>query len=58
VDKEVNNMKNLAKLGFILLGIFLIAYGLVALFGLSFSGLPIVMGILAIAAGVLIIFGK
>jgi hypothetical protein len=51
-------MKNLGKLGMILLGIWLIATGLIALLSLSFSGLPIIMAILAIAAGVLIIFGK
>jgi hypothetical protein len=45
------------RLGMILLGIWLILYGLIAIFGLSFSGLPIVMGILAIIAGILIVFG-
>jgi hypothetical protein len=48
----------MARIGFILLGIWLIATGLIAILGLSFAGLPIIMAILAIAAGILIIFGR
>ena len=44
--------------GIILLAIWLILYGLVALFGLSFSGLGVVMGVLAIVAGILLLVGK
>ena len=46
------------NLGFLLLAIWLILYGLIALFSLSFSGLPIIMGILAIAAGIFILIGR
>ena len=46
------------ELGMILLGIWLILYGLIALLGLSFSGLGVIMAILAIAAGVLILLGR
>ena len=50
---------NLPKnLGMVLLGIWLIALGLIQLFSISFSGINIIMAILAIAAGVLILFGK
>ncbi len=51
-------MKLSQNLGMLLLAIWLIVTGLVALLGLSFSGLPIIMAILAIAAGVLILLGK
>ncbi len=46
------------ELGMILLGIWLILYGLIALLGLSFSGLGVIMAILAIAAGVLILLDR
>jgi hypothetical protein len=42
------------SLGMILLSVWLIVSGLIQLLGLSFSGLGLLMGILAIAAGVLI----
>ena len=45
------------RLGMILLGVWLILTGLIAIFGLSFSGLPIVMAIIAIISGILIVFG-
>ncbi len=51
-------MKITHNLGMLLLAIWLIVYGLVALLGLSFSGLGVVMAILAIAAGVLILIGR
>ena len=41
-----------------LLAIWLIVYGLVTLLGLGFAGLSIVMGVLALAAGILILIGK
>jgi uncharacterized membrane protein HdeD (DUF308 family) len=46
------------NIGFLLLAIWLILEGLIALFSLSFSGLPIIMGILAIAAGVFILLER
>jgi uncharacterized membrane protein HdeD (DUF308 family) len=46
------------NLGFLLLAIFLILYGLIALFSLTFNGLPIIMGILALVAGILILIGR
>lgn len=47
-----------SSLGIKLLGIFLILYGLVQLFSLSFAGLHVVMGILALLAGILLLVGK
>lgn len=46
------------NIGMLLLAILLILQGLIALTSLSFSGLPMIMAILAIAAGVLILIGK
>ena len=47
---------NLPKnLGILLLGIWLIVYGLIQVLALSFSGLGILMGIFAIVIGVLLI---
>ncbi len=51
-------MKLTQNLGMLLLAIWLIVTGLVALLGLSFSGLPLILAILAIAAGVLILIGR
>ena len=51
-------MRLTRNLGMLLLGIWLILYGLIGLLGLSFSGLPVIMAILAIAAGVLILLGR
>jgi len=51
-------MKIFKNWGMLLLAIWLIATGLIPLFHASFSGLGIVMAILAIAAGVLIIIGR
>jgi uncharacterized membrane protein HdeD (DUF308 family) len=59
--KEVSKMAKrnlLDNLGMLLLSIWLIVTGLIVLFSLHFNGLPIVMGILAIAAGILILFGR
>jgi hypothetical protein len=42
------------KIGTILLCVWLILYGLGVLLKLSFEGMPIIMAIVAIAAGVLI----
>lgn len=46
------------SLGTLLLGAWLILTGLIGLAHLSFSGLWLLMAILALAAGVLIIVGK
>ena len=51
-------MRFTKNLGMLLLAIWLILYGLIALLGLSFSGLGVIMAILAIAAGVLILLEK
>jgi hypothetical protein len=59
--KEVSKMKKrnlFDNLGLLFLSIWLILTGLIVLFSLHFEGLPIIMGILAIAAGVLILLGK
>jgi hypothetical protein len=52
---EMSNMKLPNNLGMILLAIWLILYGLIALFSLSFQGLSLIMAILALAAGILIL---
>ncbi len=46
------------NLGMLLLGIFLILYGAIALLSLSFQFQPLVMGGLAIAAGICILIGR
>jgi fatty acid desaturase len=51
-------MKFTKNIGFLLLAIFLILYGLIALLSLSFAGLGVIMGLLAIAAGVFILLGR
>ncbi len=51
-------MKLTKNIGMLLLAIWLILYGVITLLSLSFSGLPLVMAILAIAAGVLILLDK
>jgi hypothetical protein len=56
--REVDNMKLTKSLGMLLLGIWLILTGLIELLSFTFAGLPIVMAILAIAAGVLILLGR
>jgi ABC-type uncharacterized transport system permease subunit len=51
-------MRITKNVGFLLLGIFLILYGLSSLLGLSFTGFNILMGILALVSGVLILFSR
>ena len=51
-------MRMTKNLGMLLLAIWLILYGLSALLGFSFQGLPLFMGFLAITAGVLILLGR
>jgi uncharacterized membrane protein HdeD (DUF308 family) len=50
---------NLPKnLGILLLGIWLIVYGLIQVLALSFSGLYLLMGIFAIVIGILLILQR
>lgn len=42
----------------ILLSIYLILVGLVALLSLTFAGLPLLMGVLALLAGVALLAGR
>lgn len=51
-------MKLTKNLGMLLLAVWLIVNGLTALLSLSFAGLPLIMAILAIAAGILILIGR
>jgi hypothetical protein len=51
-------MKLTKNLGMLLLSIWLILTGLIALTNFSFHGIPLIMGIFAIAAGVLILLGR
>jgi hypothetical protein len=51
-------MKVTSSLGRLLLAVFLLLYGLTAILKLSFEGLPIVMAILAIAAGVCLLLDR
>lgn len=46
------------SIGFILLSIYLILVGLVSVLHLGFEGLPLLMGILAIAAGIFLLMGR
>jgi len=46
------------NIGMLLLSIWLILYGLISLFSLSFNGLGVIMGLLAIAAGIFILIGR
>jgi hypothetical protein len=51
-------MKMTSNIGMLLLGVWLILSGLIPLLSISFSGLGMVMAILAIAAGILIVVGR
>ncbi len=51
-------MKITHNIGFLLLAIWLILYGLIALLSLSFAGLGVIMAILAIAAGIFILIDR
>jgi len=46
------------SIGMVLLSIWLILTGLITLLSFSFAGLPVIMAILAIAAGVFILLGR
>jgi hypothetical protein len=51
-------MKLTRNIGMLLLAVWLILTGLVPLLNLSFSGLGMLMAVLAIAAGVLLAIGR
>ena len=51
-------MKFTKNIGFLLLAIWLILWGLTSLLSLTFAGLGVIMAILAIAAGVFILLGR
>jgi len=51
-------MKITKNIGLLLLSIWLILTGLIALLKFDFSGLSLIMAILAIAAGIFILLGR
>jgi hypothetical protein len=51
-------IKVIKNLGMLLLGIWLVLTGLIPVLKLNFSGFPVIMEVLAIAAGVLILLGR
>jgi len=51
-------MKFDKSLGMLLLAVWLILQGLIGLIGLRFEGLHIIMGVLAIAAGALLVIRR
>jgi hypothetical protein len=51
-------MKFTRRIGMLLLGIWLVLTGLIPLIHLSFEGLALLMGVLAIIAGVLILVDR
>jgi uncharacterized membrane protein HdeD (DUF308 family) len=46
------------SIGIILLSIYLILAGLMALFALTFAGLPMLMGVIALLAGIALLLGR
>jgi hypothetical protein len=56
--KETYMRRFTKNIGLLLLAIWLVLTGLIALFSLSFNGLGIIMGLLAIAAGIFIFLGR
>ena len=51
-------MKRASSTGIALLGVWLILYGLSMVIHLSFAGFPLLLGILALVAGILILIGR
>jgi hypothetical protein len=51
-------MKLTQNIGMLLLGVWLVLTGLIPLLHLSFSGLGMLMAILALAAGIAILIGR
>jgi uncharacterized membrane protein HdeD (DUF308 family) len=58
LEREGENMVLPRSVGMILLAIWLILTGLITLFNLVFPGVAIIMGILALIAGILILAGR
>ena len=56
--KEVGTMKSTRNLSMILLGIWLILIGIIAVISIPLPFLNIIVALLAIAAGVLILLGR
>ncbi len=50
--------RHASRLGTTFLAIYLILAGLVSLIGLHFDGLPVLMGLMAIVAGILLLLGR
>ena len=50
--------RSAASVGTTLLGVWLILNGLAGVIGLSFTGFGLLMGILALVAGILILLGR
>lgn len=48
-------MKNI---GLLLLGVWLLLHGLIGIINLHFSGLPVLMGVLAVVAGIMLIIRR
>jgi hypothetical protein len=51
-------MRGTRNAGLLLLGIYLIIQGLILLLGLTFPGMGIILGLLALLAGILILFWR
>jgi hypothetical protein len=50
--------RSLGRLGTVCLGVYLLLHGLVLAIGLSFVGLHVLLGVLAVIAGVLLLAGR
>jgi hypothetical protein len=57
-NERMTIVKITRNIGMLLLAVWLIATGLISILSLSFTGLGVVMAILAIAAGVFILIGR
>jgi hypothetical protein len=57
-NERISTMKITRNIGMLLLAIWLIATGLISVLSLSFTGLGVIMAILAIAAGIFILIGR
>lgn len=51
-------MAQVRGLGAALLGLWLLLHGLVSIIGLHFTGLGILLGVLALVSGILILLGR
>ncbi len=50
--------RRVSKLGMLLLSVYLILTGLIQLISLSFAGLHVLMGLLAIVSGILLLLNR